>query len=87
MTLGVWEIEGRMTKDHGSNPGEENSMLEMIRRFLKEDDGASMAEYAILLAVITGALVTILGLYTESMSNIFNFIKQKLDEAHNAASS
>ena len=62
-------------------------MLQIIKRFLKEDDGASMAEYAILLAVITGALVTILAAYTDSMSNIFNFIKQKLDEAHQAASS
>jgi pilus assembly protein Flp/PilA len=62
-------------------------MLERIKKFLDEDDGASMAEYAILLAVITGALITILGLYTNSMGNIFNFITQKLDEAHQAASS
>ncbi|NLI80643.1 MAG: Flp family type IVb pilin [Deltaproteobacteria bacterium] len=62
-------------------------MREMLKRFLREDDGASMAEYAILLAVITGALVIILGLYTNSMGNIFNFVREKLDEAHQAASS
>lgn len=58
-------------------------MLEIIKRFLKEDDGASMAEYAILLAVITAALVSILAAYTGSMANIFNFITNKLNEAHN----
>lgn len=62
-------------------------MLVRIRKFLHEDDGASMAEYAILLAVVTGALITILGLYTNSTGNIFDFITQKLDEAHQAASS
>ena len=62
-------------------------MLEMVKSFLKDDDGASMAEYAILLAVITGALVTILQLYTNSIANIFNFISQQLDAAHQAASS
>jgi len=59
-----------------------DSMLEIIKRFLKEDDGASMAEYAILLAVITAALVSILAAYTGSMANIFNFITNKLNEAH-----
>ncbi len=62
-------------------------MLEMAKRFLKDDDGASMAEYAILLAVITGALVTILGLYTNSIVNIFNFIRGQLDAAHQMAAS
>lgn len=57
-------------------------MLEIIKRFLKEDDGASMAEYAILLAVITAALISILAAYTGSMGNIFNFITDKLNEAH-----
>jgi pilus assembly protein Flp/PilA len=60
-------------------------MLEMIKRFLKDDDGASMAEYAILLAVITGALVTILGIYTNSIWNIFHFIGNELDAAQQAA--
>ena len=62
-------------------------MLEMAKRFLKDDDGASMAEYAILLAVITGALVTILGTYTSSIANIFNFIRNQLDAAYQAAAS
>ncbi len=62
-------------------------MLGMIKTFLREDGGASMAEYAILLAVITGALVTILSLYTNSIANIFNFIRTQLDAAHQAASS
>ena len=57
-------------------------MLEIIKRFLKEDEGASMAEYAILLAVITAALIGILQLYTNAMENIFSFITNQLEIAH-----
>lgn len=35
-------------------------MLEMIKRSLKDDEGASLAEYAILLAVIIGAMIAII---------------------------
>ena len=57
-------------------------MMEAIKRFLKEDEGASMAEYAILLAVITAALISILAAYTSAMENIFNFITNQLIAAH-----
>lgn len=42
------------------------------------EEGASMAEYAILLAVITAALVTILASYTQSIGDIFNYIANVL---------
>lgn len=57
-------------------------MLEWIKKFLREDEGASMAEYAILLAVITAALVSILAAYTQSMGDIFNYITNQLRAAH-----
>ena len=57
-----------------------DSMLEIIKRFLKEDDGASMAEYAILLAVITAALLLALHSYTTAMGDVFNTITNKLRE-------
>lgn len=56
-------------------------MLELIKKFLSEDEGASMAEYAILLAVITAALVGILHTYTNSMADIFNYISNTLHTA------
>lgn len=56
-------------------------MLESIKKFLKEDEGASMAEYAILLAVITAALLVALNAYTGAMSNVFNHISQTLASA------
>lgn len=62
-------------------------MSAKFKTFLKEDGGASMAEYAILLAVITGALITILGAYTTSIANIFDFIRHQLEAAHQAAAS
>jgi pilus assembly protein Flp/PilA len=40
-------------------------MLNAIRRFVKEEEGASAAEYALLLALITGAIaVLVTGLGT-----------------------
>ncbi len=62
-------------------------MLEMIKMFLKRDGGASMAEYAILCAAITGVLVTIIGLYTHSIENVFSYIRNQLDAARQAAAS
>lgn len=46
--------------------------------FMEGEEGASMAEYAILLAVITGALVTILAAYTQAIGDIFNYISSVL---------
>ncbi len=42
------------------------------------EEGASMAEYAILLAVITAALVSILSAYTRSIADVFNYVSSVL---------
>lgn len=46
--------------------------------FMGGEEGASMAEYAILLAVITAALVSILSAYTRSIADVFNYVSSVL---------
>ena len=41
-------------------------------RFARDEEGASMAEYALLLGVITVALVTVISIFRDSIANIFN---------------
>lgn len=42
-----------------------------LRRFVREEEGASLAEYALLLGVITVALITVVTSFRNSISNIF----------------
>lgn len=52
-----------------------------LRRFLCEDEGASMAEYALLLGVITVALITVITTFRNSISNIFSRTTTTLNSA------
>ena len=53
----------------------------MAHRFLREEEGASLAEYALLLGVITVALITVITLFRNSISNIFSRTTSVLDTA------
>lgn len=43
-------------------------MLNAIRQFVKEEEGASAAEYALFLALITAALASVVGLLGGAIS-------------------
>jgi pilus assembly protein Flp/PilA len=47
-------------------------MLNAIRRFVKEEEGASAAEYALLLALITLGIVGAVSLLGNSIANALN---------------
>ena len=51
------------------------------RRFLREDEGASLAEYALLLGVITVALITVVTQFKDSIANIFGKTTNTLNSA------
>ena len=57
------------------------TLTNTTRRFLREDDGASLAEYALLLGVITVALITVITQFRDSISNIFNKTTNTLNSA------
>ena len=52
-----------------------------LRRFVREEEGASLAEYALLLGVITVALITVITLFRNSISNIFTRTTSALNAA------
>jgi pilus assembly protein Flp/PilA len=52
-----------------------------LRRFLREEEGASLAEYALLLGVITVALITVITLFRNAISNIFSKTTSTLNGA------
>lgn len=55
--------------------------FEVVRLFLVEEDGASLAEYALLLGVIAVALVAVLQGFKDSISNLFGRTTNALDSA------
>lgn len=52
-----------------------------VKKFVRDEDGASMAEYALLLGVITVALITVISLFRNQIANIFNTTTNTLGNA------
>ena len=52
-----------------------------VHAFAREEEGASMAEYALLLGVITVALITVISLFKNQIANIFNTTTNTLGNA------
>ena len=57
------------------------SFTSAVRGFVQNDEGASMAEYALLLGVITVALITVITLFRNQIANIFNTTTNTLANA------
>jgi pilus assembly protein Flp/PilA len=60
-----------------------SALSNTLRRFVHEEDGASLAEYALLLGVITVALITVLTTFRESIANLFTRTTNTLNSAGN----
>jgi pilus assembly protein Flp/PilA len=56
-------------------------MSSLISRFVREEEGASLAEYALLLGVITVALIAVIQGFRNSISNIFSRTTSTLNTA------
>jgi pilus assembly protein Flp/PilA len=56
-------------------------MMEKIKRFLKDEEGASMAEYAILIALVTLFLVGLITLFRDAIGNVFTAVTAALNSA------
>jgi pilus assembly protein Flp/PilA len=55
------------------------SIRNSLRRFVREEEGASLAEYALLLGVITVALITVISQFKDSIAGVFNRTSDALD--------
>ena len=58
-----------------------SAVVVTVWSFLVEEDGASLAEYALLLGVITVALIAVIQGFRDSISNIFGRTTNSLNSA------
>lgn len=59
-------------------------MKEMIRAFINDEGGATMVEYAILVALIAVAVITTVGLLGTEINNKFDEVVNALTEEETA---
>jgi pilus assembly protein Flp/PilA len=56
-------------------------MLTIIKNFAKDDSGASAAEYAVLLTIVTAALILAVGFLGSAISGVFSSVANTLTTA------
>jgi pilus assembly protein Flp/PilA len=56
-------------------------MRNLMNKFLKDESGASAAEYAVLLTIITAVLIAAVGFLGTAISNVFNSVATTLNSA------
>ena len=57
-----------------------NRMMQGVRRFIREDDGAAVAEYGLLLAIVAVGLIAILAVFRNELQTWFGNIQTRLLE-------
>jgi pilus assembly protein Flp/PilA len=55
-----------------------NRMMQGVRRFLREDEGAAIAEYGLLLAIVAVGLIAILTAFRNDIANWWNDMKNEI---------
>lgn len=55
-----------------------NGMIKGLRRFLREDDGAAIAEYGLLLAIVAVGLIAILTAFRNDIAEWWNGMKDDI---------
>jgi pilus assembly protein Flp/PilA len=66
---------------HAGNRNSEGGIMNKLFQFIKDEDGASMVEYALLLALIAVVAITILTTMGSNVSSIFKTISDSLTAA------
>lgn len=55
--------------------------MNLFRRFLKDESGATAIEYALIAALMAAAVIAAIGILSPAISNAFTAIKGKLEGA------
>lgn len=55
--------------------------MEAVKRFLKEEEGVTTLEYAVLAALIVTAVVTAVGIFTGGLDDIFQNLLDRVNAA------
>jgi pilus assembly protein Flp/PilA len=61
-----------------------NRMMQGVRRFIREDDGAAIAEYGLLLAIVAVGLIAILTAFRNDISEWWNNMRDDITETPGA---
>jgi pilus assembly protein Flp/PilA len=59
----------------------ERVMLEQIKAFLMDEEGASAVEYGLIIGLVAVALILVLGALSGSLGGLFNAAGNELDNA------
>ncbi len=57
-------------------------MLNAFRSMLRNDDGATLVEYSLVVALIAGVAIIIIGKLGGSVSSLFSNVKTNIDSAN-----
>ena len=55
-----------------------NRILNGVRRFIREDDGAAIAEYGLLLAIVAVGLIAILTAFRDDIATWWNGMRERV---------
>ena len=55
-----------------------NRMMQGVRRFLREDEGAAIAEYGLLLAIVAVGLIAILTAFRNDIATWWNGMRETI---------
>jgi pilus assembly protein Flp/PilA len=55
-----------------------NRMMQGVRRFLREDEGAAIAEYGLLLAIVAVGLIAILTAFRDDIAVWWNGMRERV---------
>ena len=53
----------------------------ILKEIWRDESGASAVEYALIAGLMAAALVAVIGTFRDSLTNLFNTITGKMDEA------
>ena len=56
-------------------------MLATVKRFVKDDEGATAIEYGLIAGLVSVAAITALGAMGNSLDSMFTFVSTQLDNA------
>lgn len=62
-----------------------NRILKGVRRFIREDDGAAIAEYGLLLAIVAVGLIAILTAFRNDIATWWNGMRENITAQPSAA--
>jgi len=69
---------GHIAVHSQANPG---GVMNMLKRFLQEEDGATAIEYGLIAGLVAVAIITALSLLGTSLDNLFSDVATQVDGA------